>query len=128
MRHLRQTLYVMVAGLLIFGCGPGSAPTISDLKITTDPVERNKQAIGQFKVADPDGLGGLRGKVFFSGAATAEADMPIQGVTDDMTSVPVQFAFMLLPTSPTGTYTLRVAVWDGDDNESNSLSTTFALK
>ena len=125
---MRQTLYVVLAALLILGCDPGTAPTISDLKITTSPVERGKQATGQFNVSDPEGLGGLRGKVFFSGPGTTSADMPIQGTSDSMTAALVPFAFVLLQTTPTGTYSLKLLVYDGDDNESNPLTTQFELK
>ena len=128
MRHIRQAIYVVLAGLLILGCGAGAAPTISELKISTDPVERGKQANGQFKVSDPDGLGGLRGKVFFTGPGVTTADMAIQGASDAMTAALVPFAFVLMPSTPTGKYTLKVVVWDGDDNESNPLSATFELK
>lgn len=126
---MRQTLYVVLAALLILGCGgTGSSPTISNLKITTSPVERGKQASGQFQVSDPDGLGGLRGKVFFSGPGITSADMPIQNTSDSMTQAIVPFAFVLLQTTPTGTYTLKLVVYDGDGNESNALTTQFELK
>lgn len=128
MTHMRQILYVLLAASLIIGCDPGTAPTISDLKINTNPVERGKQASGQFKVSDPEGLAGLRGKVFFSGPGTTSADMPIQGTSASMTAALVPFAFVLLPSTPVGQYTLKVVVFDGDNNESNPLTTQFQLK
>ncbi|MCA9670162.1 MAG: hypothetical protein KC503_31425 [Myxococcales bacterium] len=105
-------------------CGAGEPPTISQLSLPQQAVTLGQQANGALQVSDPDGLGGMRLRLTFSGPATTATDVAVQGASDAITEAQVPFVFGLLGSAPVGTYTLEVVAIDGDDNTSNALSGT----
>ena len=128
---MRRHLPVLLVALAFCStaCGTSSsAPTVTNLVLTTSPVERGKQASGKIDISDPDGLAGLRLKLSFSGPATVSTETPLQGASASITQTTAPFVFMLTAATPTGSYTLSVTAIDGDGNESQPATATFDLK
>ena len=127
---MRRAWFVLLAtaGLLALGgCGSGSAPSLSSLTITTLPVTRGTTEVATVIVSDPEGLGGLKMEMTFSGPITATVPVQLSGTSPSMTTAKVTLQFRLKATAPSGTYTISVTATDGDGHRSAPVSTTFTL-
>jgi len=119
-----------LAALLAAGCGKGTAPTISELTLSSATIAPGSQLSGQLKASDPDGLAGLKLALRLSGPSVAQPEQTIEvgNATDAIREALVPFVLMIAAQAPAGSYTLTAAVIDGDGERSNELSATFAAK
>ncbi|MCB9557383.1 MAG: hypothetical protein H6707_14850 [Deltaproteobacteria bacterium] len=129
MKFVRSlVLWIGVATAWTACGGEGVAPSVSALQITTSPVVRGQQANGTVNVVDPDGLGGLKLALAFSGPASLTTETPVQGASDALTQAAAPFFFLLTQASAAGHYTLAVTAIDGAGNRSLPVSTEIDVQ
>jgi hypothetical protein len=119
---------ICVVWLMACGGGSGTAPTISNLQLSTTTVAPGDQITGTMRIADPDGLGGLSVSLTVAGPVSAQSSVPVQGASDALTQADVPFFVNISAMAPTGSYTVTVTATDGDGNTSNPLSTQVTVQ
>ncbi len=113
--------------LFLFACGGGSPPAISNLSIASASLAAGATTMGQLDISDPDGLDGLRLRLSFSGPASTQVEVDVQGGSSDLTAATTPFLFGVTAGSPEGTYTVSFVAIDDTDLESNVLTTSLEI-
>jgi len=131
MSHVQMRIPGCLAAVaLLAACGGGHPPTISDLELSSTTVAPGGQVTGQLRIADPDGLGGLKVNLRVTGAGAVPVDQTVSvgNATDALTEALVPFFVQVTLSSPRGDYQAVVTAIDGDGNRSNDVSVAFKIQ
>jgi hypothetical protein len=128
---MRRSLTLAVA--LIAGCSSQdsiSTPQISDLVLAASTVP-GATITGTFLIANSAGVGGLSLSLTLTDSAGASSPTAVEPLTittgeSDVPSAQGEVKVMIPSGAPTGTYSVRLTVSDGDDT-SNALTGTFLV-
>lgn len=107
--------------------GGGTAPTLSQLMVSTSSMTRGMTYNGSANIEDPDNLVGLKLELAFTGPTPVMTTVDVAGISSGMTAATLPFVFGLTAAVNTGSYTLGVTAIDQDGLRSNTLSTALEV-
>ena len=129
---------ITIAGLaILFGCGSHTTPAIADLSIASPVTASTSGELvlsGQLKVSDSSGDSDFAAEFIFidstgKSSTLTTALTPGGGPSDPVFDAVCPFSLTLSPAWASGTYSVRVAVTDGNDGHmSNTLGTTIVVQ